>query len=130
MDAGIPLLTEIIAEPSSPPMQAEAAPAAYVQDVQEKEDDAVTLQKQAVQEWDEGRWNQLEREIRERVLYQVLERIDLVLEQRVRDSLADVLQIAVEGLASQIKNGLSHTMSDIITRAVAQEISKLQAAKK
>lgn len=132
IDAGIPLLTEIITEPSSLSVQAETAPTASARE-REKErekEDIASLQRQAVQEWDEEHWNRLEREIRERVLYQVLERIDLVLEQRVRDSLADVLQIAIEGLTSEIKNGLRYTMSDVITRAVAQEISKLQAAKK
>lgn len=126
MDAGIPLLTEIIPSPSPLPAQVEVV---LVTATQEKED-IVSLQRRAVEEWDEESWDRLEREIRERVLYQVLERIDFVLEQRVRDGLADVLQIAIERLASEIKSGLHHTMNEIVTRAVAQEISKLQATKK
>lgn len=126
MDAGIPLLTEIIPNPAPLPAQVEAVLATAVQ---EKED-IVSLQRRAVEEWDEESWDRLEREIRERMLYQVLERIDLVLEQRVRDGLADVLQMSIEKLASEIKNGLHHTMNEVITRAVAQEISKLQATKK
>jgi hypothetical protein len=79
---------------------------------------------------EEARWEKLEREVRERVLYQLMERIDFVLEQRVRDSLADVLQIAVEKLATEIKGGLRETVKEVVTRAVAQEITKLQATKK
>ena len=74
-------------------------------------------------------WEQLEAEITERISRQVLSRIDFVLEQRVRDSLADVLQTAVEGLAQEIKRGLHSTLEDVIARAVAQEIARLQTSK-
>lgn len=127
-DAGIPVLTEIIPGVAAPaPAPAPALPPLPAQTVQE---DTVALQKRAVDEWDEENWNRLEREIRERILHQVLERIDFVLEERVRDSLADVLQTAVEGLASEIKSGLHYTMNEVVTRAVAHEISRLQATKK
>lgn len=130
MDAGIPVLTEIIpATPPSAPATSmpTATPAPTAAGLQ---DDAFALQKRAVDEWDDEKWNRLEREIRERILHQVLERIDFVLEERVRDSLADVLQTAVERLASEIKSGLHATMNEVVTRAVAQEISRLQATKK
>jgi hypothetical protein len=131
MDAGIPVLTEIIpAAPPSVPSTATPVPAATPAPAAASKDDAVSLQKRAVDEWDEEKWNRLEREIRERILHQVLERIDFVLEERVRDSLADVLQTAVERLASEIKSGLHATMNEVVTRAVAHEISRLQATKK
>ncbi len=75
------------------------------------------------------KWQQLEADITERITRQVLNRIDFVLEQRVRDSLADVLQIAVEGLSQQIKRGLHQTLEVVISRAVAQEIARLQIPK-
>jgi hypothetical protein len=125
-DAGIPVLTEIIPSAAAPA----ATPAPLLPAVQKREDDAVALQKRAVGEWDEENWNRLEREIRERILHQVLERIDFVLEERVRDSLADVLQTSVERLASEIKSGLHYTMNEVVTRAVAHEISRLHATKK
>jgi hypothetical protein len=78
----------------------------------------------------EEQWNRLEREVTERVLYQVLERIDFVLEQRVRDNLADVLQTAVERLAADIKSGLEQSLKEVVTRAVTQEITRLQTEKK
>jgi hypothetical protein len=132
MDAGIPVLTEIIpaAAPTAPAPLASPAAATSVPAAAKQQDDGVALQKRAVDEWDEEKWNRLEREIRERILHQVLERIDFVLEERVRDSLADVLQTAVEGLASEIKGGLHATMNEVVTRAVAHEISRLQATKK
>lgn len=120
-ESGIPVLTEVIA-PSQP------APAPQPPEPQQTVPAAEPQQRAAA--WDDEAWTRLEREVRERVLHQVLERIDFVLEQRVRDSLADVLQIAVENLANEIRGGLHHTVKDVVTRAVTQEISKLQSTKK
>jgi hypothetical protein len=44
--------------------------------------------------------------------------------------LADVLQVAVEGLATDIKRGLHQSLEQVITQAVAQEIARLQKTKK
>lgn len=123
-ESGIPVLTEVIV-----PSQAAPAPAAEPAPPPLAQEEAQP-QQQAAAEWDEERWARLERDVRERVLHQVLERIDFVLEQRVRDSLADVLQLAVENLAAEIRSGLHHTVKDVVTRAVTQEISKLQSTKK
>lgn len=75
-------------------------------------------------------WEQLQNKLSERVLRQLQGRIDFVLEQRIRDSLADVLQLAMSGLTSEIKRGLQHTLEEVIGRAVAQEIARLQNQKK
>ena len=48
----------------------------------------------------------LEQNLHETVLRQILSRIDFVLEHRVRDNLADVLQTSVERLADEIRSGL------------------------
>jgi hypothetical protein len=132
-DAGIPLLTEIIpayqedaAEKNAAPEAPDAPPAVPVA----AEKTALPLEQQAVQEWDEEHWDRLEREIRGRVLYHVLQRVDVALEDRVRDSLADVLQTAVESLASEIRSGLHQTIKEVVTRAVSQEIANLQVSKK
>jgi hypothetical protein len=128
LDAGIPMLTEIISAPL-------ASDAAHAQPVDpappaEVEEDTAALESRAVSDWDQEQWGRLENEIRARILKQVLERVDFVLEQRVRDSLADVLQTAVEDLAAEIRTGLHHTIKDVVSRAVSQEITKLQSAKK
>lgn len=126
-DAGIPLLTEIIPGPAPADTKRAVTPQAAVDAVK---DDISTLEARAAAILEEEEWDRLEREIRERVLYQIIERIDFVLEQRVRDSLADVLQTAVEGLAADIKGGLHASMRDVVTRAVTHEITKLKSAKK
>jgi hypothetical protein len=126
-DAGIPLLTEVIPGPAPADAKHAATPQASVDAVK---DDISTLESRAAAILEEEEWDRLEREIRERVLYQIIERIDFVLEQRVRDSLADVLQTAVEGLAADIKGGLHASMRDVVTRAVTHEITKLKSAKK
>lgn len=125
-ESGIPVLTEVI----TPPQPAPAPQAPAAEPASQEPVPAVEVQPHPVAEWDDELWTRLEREVRERVLHQVLERIDFVMEQRVRDSLADVLQTAVENLATEIRSGLHHTVKDVVTRAVTQEISKLQSAKK
>ena len=78
----------------------------------------------------EQEMEQLQNKLSERVLRQLQGRIDFVLEQRVRDSLADVLQLAMGGLTNDIKRGLQHTLEEVVGRAVAQEIARLQSGKK
>jgi hypothetical protein len=78
----------------------------------------------------EDELRRFEHDICERVLQQLLDRIDFVLEQRVRDNLADVLQVAVDHLAADIRQGLQRSLADVIARAVTQEISRLQTLKK
>ncbi|HZW13373.1 MAG TPA: hypothetical protein VFF81_09315 [Noviherbaspirillum sp.] len=128
LEAGIPVLTEII--PSPPPQSAPDVAPVPPSPPPEPEEDVATLEQRATAIFNEGQWERLEREVRERVLRQVLDRIDFVLEQRVRDCLADVLQTAVEKLAADIKGGLHHSIREVVTRAVSQEITKLQGTKK
>lgn len=128
-DAGIPVLTEIIPASAMEEL-VDTAPVLALPEVAEiavPHSEPAPSGKYAL---DEDDWNRMEREIRERVLVQVLERVDFVLEQRVRDSLADVLQTAVEGLATELKRGLHHSIKEAVSRAVTQEITKLQGSKK
>jgi hypothetical protein len=136
-DLHIPLLTEIIHLPpedsdaptpmaAQMPTAATAATAAIIVPAH----DADALQAQAIANWDEREWDLLQYKLSDRILRQLQGRIDFVLEQRVRDSLADVLQVAMVGLTSEIKRGLQHTMEEVIGRAVAQEIARLQTLKK
>ncbi|MFZ6799778.1 hypothetical protein [Undibacterium sp. Di24W] len=74
-------------------------------------------------------FQQMEQTVRENVLRQVLARVDFVLEHRVRDSLAEVLQSAVDQLADDIRAGLRQSLEEVITRAVAQELTKLKSHK-
>lgn len=105
-DASIPVLTEVLDEQ---PVPAAAAPAAEPQP---------------------GEWEALERQLSERILQQLQARVDFVLEQRIKDSMEEVLSHALRGLTAEIRSGLHDTLSKIVTRAVAQELTHLQAQKK
>ncbi|MDB5839102.1 MAG: hypothetical protein JWQ23_1054 [Herminiimonas sp.] len=126
-DAGIPVLTEII-EPPSGEIAGPEAPAVVLPPPEPPSIEA--MEAHAAATWSDEEWNRLERKIRERILRQILGRIDTLLEQRVRDTLADVLQTAVEKLANDIKGGLHQSLEDIVSRAIAQEITRLQIPKK
>ena len=119
LDANIPVLTEIIA-PAPAPATATPRPLAKGE----------AQEAQMAAQWSDKEWEQLEHRLTERVLKQLQGRVEFVLEQRVRDSLADVLQLALVGLTSEIKRGLQQTMEEVIARAVQQEITRLQALKK
>ena len=127
-DQSIPVLTEVFSDqpaPQAPRMDTPATPAAPVQDRVNAE-----LEARAVSSWTEPEWNLLERRLSERILQQLQGRVDFVLEQRLRDSMEEVLQHAIAGLTQEIRTGLQETIEKIVVRAVAQELTHLQALKK
>lgn len=132
-DAGIPILTEVI-DPAAPDEfpNTDVAPASmdYAASAQTLPEQPEDFEKQAIELLSDADWQRLERRIRERILGQILARIDSMLEQRIRDSLADVLQLALEGLTEQIRSGLHQSLDDVVSRAVSQEIARLQTLKK
>jgi len=101
-DASIPVLTEIMKD---------EAPAAAPQPALDSAMD----------------WEALERRISEQVLHQLSSRVDFVLEQRIKDSMAEVLNHALHALTAEIREGLHDTIGKIVSRAVQQEITHLQA---
>lgn len=112
-NSNIPVLTEVIsvdqAVPETPapqpqPQAATGTPGLSAQDLE-----------------------QLEKTLRENVMRQLLGRVDFVLEHRVRDGLADVLQTAVDGLARDIRQGLTKSLEEVVHRTISQELSKLQS---
>lgn len=123
IDSSIPVLTEII-----PPGNFTALEIAAGDTFLSPSDEEINDGSGKIGISDED-WQQLEQTLRENVLRQVLSRVDFVLEHRVRDSLADVLQTAVENLAVEIRSGLHKTLEEVITRAVTQEISKAKIVK-
>ncbi|MFZ6758949.1 hypothetical protein ACO0K9_17210 [Undibacterium sp. Ji50W] len=122
IDASIPVLTEVI-----PPEEISATKENAVGAVS-PETAAATIANGTAGRSEED-WQALEQTLRENVLRQVLARIDFVLEHRVRDSLADVLQIAVASLAVEIRTGLHKTLEEVVTRAITQEITKAKSSK-
>lgn len=111
-DAGIPVLTEVFDDTPAAP------------------EPAADLEARAVGGFGEREWEALERRLSERILHQLQGRVDFVLEQRVRDCMAEVLQHALAGLTDEIRSGLQQTIEKIVARAVAQELIHLQAQKK
>src|ERR1700716_3974317 len=118
--ASIPILTEVIG-PAADGNAAEAAPRP-ADPLEQYSVDA--FEAEVLLHWTDEDWYRLERKIRERIVRQILGQIDSILEQQVRDQLADVLQVAVEGLAADIKRGLHQSLEQVITKAVAQEIAR------
>lgn len=115
-DASIPVLTEIMNDEA--PAPAPAAAPAPVAEARPALDDAAD----GIVDWDA-----LERRVSEQVLQQLSNRVDFVLEQRIKDSMAEILDHALHALTAEIREGLHDTIGKIVTRAVQQEITHLQA---
>ena len=127
-DASIPVLTEVLrdtapadeAVPQAAPVPVHAVPAAL--------DAALAAASPLPEESDADAWEALERRLSERVLQQLNARVDFVLEQRIKDSISEVLDHALHGLTMEIRHGLHDTIGKIVARAVQQEITHLQAS--
>jgi hypothetical protein len=125
-DHNIPLLTEVFSDRQDKDRRtpADAPPDPALQDQLHAD-----LETRAIDNWTEPQWNLLERRLSERILQQLQGRVDFVLEQRLRDSMEDVLKHALAGLTEEIHDGLQQTIEQIVRRAVAQELTHLQALK-
>ena len=127
-DHNIPVLTEVFSDRQ--PKDRRADEAAGTPTAAELDAINADLETRAIDGWTEPQWNLLERRLSERILQQLQGRVDFVLEQRLRDSMEDVLKHAIAGLTEQIQDGLQQTIEQIVRRAVAQELIHLQALKK
>jgi hypothetical protein len=131
-DASIPVLTEFVEEApaAARPASNEAAPVPAPAPEPEPAAREAQLEARAIDSWSGAEWATLERRVAERVLQQLQGRVDFVLEQRLRDSMAEVLQHALSGLTAEIREGLQQTIQQVVVRAVAQELAHLQTLKK
>jgi hypothetical protein len=123
-DASIPVLTEIMREDAPVPAaepEAISAPRTVEPHAAPANDSALPAPDDA------DAWQALERRLSEQVLHQLNNRVDFVLEQRIKDSIADVLDHALHALTLEIRDGLHDTIGKIVARAVQQEITHLQA---
>ena len=66
----------------------------------------------------------LEQALLQTVLSDVLQRLDLAFEYRLRDALAPVLERACESLIQDAKVELATTLRDTVARAVADELAR------
>ena len=122
-DASIPVLTEIVAEPIVPDVP--VTPPAPVTDAAPHAAPEA-LEQRAVDHWSGEQWSVMERRVTERVLQQLQGRIDFVLEQRLRDGIADAVDKAMASFSADIRSSLGDTLSDVVTRAVSQEIAHIR----
>ncbi|RZL03366.1 MAG: hypothetical protein EOP36_05135 [Rubrivivax sp.] len=67
-----------------------------------------------------------EAQLSHRVLTDVQRQIDSMLEFRLRESMQPLLAQFTETLMQDLRDELSRTMRDVVTRAVAQEVAKLR----
>ncbi|MBA5608216.1 hypothetical protein H3H36_22975 [Duganella sp. FT3S] len=119
-DASIPVLTEVLRDDPAPAANNAAMPPAEL---------GAQLEAQALAGWSEQEWDVLERRLATRIVQQLQSRVDFVLEQRIKDSMAEVLSHALRDLTSEIRGGLQDTIEKIVARAVSQELTHLQARK-
>lgn len=119
-DASIPVLTEIVTDPAAAAEQAASAPAPAPEPVAEQ------LERRATERWTGEEWSVLERRVTERVLQQLQGRVDFVLEQRVRDAMADAMQRTLETFTADLREGLHESLGEIVRTAVTQELEYLR----
>lgn len=67
-----------------------------------------------------------EQQISQRVLQDVQRQIDSMLDFRLREALAPVLARHTDALVQDLRQELSHTLRDVVNRAVSQELAKLR----
>ena len=67
-----------------------------------------------------------EAQLSQRILTDVQRQIDAMLEFRLRESMQPLLAQFTETLMQDLRDELSRTMRDVVTRAVAQEAAKLR----
>jgi len=144
-DYGIPVLTEVIVTPPRVPPVSPSVPAftpmfspaaTTIPEVEDLADIPVLqveievpltpVEHTPINGWLDEEWTRMEQKISERVLTQLLSRIDTVLEERLQEVLGNSLQRAVD----EIRQGLHQTLGEVVSDAVAQEINHLHFSKK
>jgi hypothetical protein len=125
-DAGIPVLTEVIQPPPkvvvAPQPETPAIHASPVDEIDPLEADST----EPINGWLDEEWTRMEQKVSARTLTQLMEHINPVLEQQIRDGLA----ASIEGAVADIRRNLQQTLEQLVREAVAQEIENLQLSKK
>jgi hypothetical protein len=111
-DASIPVLTEVVRETPTP------APAAHAPAPPKAAPEHV------VQPSETG-WDALEQRLCQQIAAQLQGPIDALLQQRLREGMADVLQHALAGLSDEIRASLAPAIEQVVRQAVAHELAGL-----
>jgi hypothetical protein len=83
---------------------------------------AAQLEEDAIENWTDAEWEAMEHRLSSRIMQRLLSRVDFVLEQRIKDSMAEVLNHALRDLTNEVRVGLHDTIEKIVARAVTQEL--------
>lgn len=132
----IPVLTEVVAEPA--PDAAPSAGAAVETAPPPADDTEAIPVLEALAEpaaapaaprsgADDEAWRTLEERLVTRVLDRLQPRIDVVLEDQVRDQMAIVLDHVAERLGLELRAALQQSIEHVVARAVQQELAHLSA---
>lgn len=108
----VPTLTEVVSLPEAP-----ASTAAFARTEPAPLEPAAVPAAPASHEWDEEALVQ-------RVLSDLQRQIDLMLEIKLREALAPALTRATDALMREARTELASTLRDVVSRAVAQEITR------
>lgn len=125
-DTSIPVLTEVVSEPVLTDVIAEPVLTDVIAAPSQAPDAPEQIERRAVERWSGEEWGVLERRVTERVLQQLQGRVDFVLEQRLRDGIADAVRTAMDGFTADIRCQLQRTIEQVVTQAVSQEINHLR----
>lgn len=133
LDASIPILTEIIPAPAVSTSANTTAFAGSDEIHAKKPESANVLQTQLMPMAERGRlsdaeWARMEASLRERVLADLMSRIDEPLAERLRDSVTDVTKLIAERLAEDMHHSLCVSLREVVARSVAQEIRRAKTA--
>lgn len=128
-DASIPVLTEVLKDEPARDISTASAAAAAPTPLAQPEP-AAQLEAAAISDWSQAEWALLEHRLSDRILHQLQGRVDFVLEQRIKDSMEEIVNGALHELTREIRSGLHDTIQKIVARAVSQELTHLQAQKK
>jgi len=123
--AGVPTLTEVVAWPAPPPSDEPATAAMPFDELPlPQAPEAVPAFAQTPLAAPPAAPAFNEEQIAQRVLSDVQRQIDLMLEYRLREVLAPALERAMQGLVDEVRNELASTLREVVSRAVAQEMSR------
>jgi hypothetical protein len=151
----IPVLTEVVADKAPVPAIVTGAPSAAVEAAADAGADVAPLATEAADDeteavpvldalaepaaaaaeatpaqsaaLDDEAWRTLEDRLVTRVLDRLQPRIDVVLEDQVRDQMAVVLDHVAERLGLELRSALQQSIEHVVARAVQQELAHLIA---
>ena len=116
----VPTLTEVVELPAVPPSEEPLIPVGETVHSPVTEADVATLvaaQSAAVPQLDEEQLTQ-------RVLAELQRHVDVLLEQRLRESLTPALARLTDSLVREMRVELASTLRELVARVVTQELSR------